>query len=130
MNLERIKEKVLEVAPDLIQLIVLFGSQARKDTRPLSDIDIAISLPDLDKHQRFKVRLGVISQFAGPEQSIDVVIIEEANWSLKYRIARDGKVLFDRTGNNFAALAEAVMKYYPDYKIYEEQYFRYAQGGS
>ena len=117
-----IKKRIIELAPDDIDLIVIFGSQARGTATEMSDLDIAIVASGLDRNERFDLRLRAISQFEGPRQDVDVVLMQDINWSLKYRIARDGKVLYDRTGNEWAYFVESVLKYYPDYRIFEERF--------
>ncbi|MBS3796099.1 MAG: nucleotidyltransferase domain-containing protein [Candidatus Thorarchaeota archaeon] len=119
---DEIKERIIEVAPEDIDLIVVFGSQARGTATEMSDLDIAIGASGLDRHERFDLRLRAISQFEGPRQDVDVVLMQDINWSLKYRIARDGNVLYDRTGNKWACFVESVLKYYPDYRIFQERF--------
>jgi len=121
---DEIRERIIELAPEDIDLIVVFGSQARGTATEMSDLDIAIGASGLDQHERFDLRLRAISQFEGPRQDVDVVLMQDINWSLKYRIARDGKVLFDRTGNEWAYFVESVLKYYPDYRIFEERFLK------
>ncbi|MBI3185891.1 MAG: nucleotidyltransferase domain-containing protein [Myxococcales bacterium] len=81
--------------PDF-QLAILFGSAATGRLRPDSDIDIALgtrrarSLPD-----RRLLRLQAeLSQAAGRE--VQLVLLFGAPLSLRFAVARDGKLLWAR----------------------------------
>ncbi len=45
---DEIKKRIIEIAPDDIDLIVVFGSQARGTAIEMSDLDIAIGASGLD----------------------------------------------------------------------------------
>lgn len=125
-----IAQRVLGVAPDDINLIVIFGSRARGDHSEQSDLDIAIGTSLQDKEQRFNLRLQVISLLEGPKQPIDVVILEDSNWTLRHRIARDGVVIFQKNEDTWANFVEQVLIYYPDHRIFEQQFLKDTLGGS
>ena len=125
-----IAQRVLDTAPDNINLIVIFGSRARDDHSKHSDLDIAVSTSFQDKGQRFKLRLQIISLLEGPEQPVDVVLVEDCNWTLRHQIARDGVVIFQKTEDSWANFIEEVLIYYPDYRHFEQQFLKDALGGS
>jgi len=106
-----ITQKVLEIAPENINLIVIFTSFQEKE-------------------QRFKLRLQVISLLEGPSQPVDVVILEDSNWTLRHRVARDGVVIFQKNENTWANFVEQVLIFYPDHRIFEQQFLRDTLGGS
>ncbi len=124
-----IVRRILEAAPEGISLIVLFGSRARGDHSEASDLDIAISTTETDAQKRFDLRLQVISALEGPETAVDVVLVEDANWTLRYRIARDGVVLFQRNPDSWSDFIEEVLIRYPDYRIFEQRLLRETLGG-
>lgn len=75
----------------------LFGSRARGNPGPLSDMDIAVYV-DSDKMRTgfFNLRLkllGALNDFFRTDR-IDLVILNEAPPLLAHRILRDGKVVF------------------------------------
>lgn len=125
-----IAQRVLDIAPDNINLIVIFGSRARGDHSKHSDLDLAVSTSFQDKEKRFKLRLQVISLLEGPEQPVDVVLLEDCNWTLRHQIARDGVVIFQKTEDSWANFIEEVLIYYPDYRHFEQQFLKDALGGS
>ena len=124
-----IAQRVLEVAPDDISLIILFGSRARGDHSEHSDLDIAVATTETDSEKRFELRLQIISELEGPALAVDVVVIEEANWALRYRIARDGVVLFQRDDDSWSDFIEEVLIHYPDYRIFEQRFLKETLGG-
>ncbi len=127
---KEIAQKVVAMAPDDIHLIVIFGSRARGDHSKHSDLDIAVSTSFQDKEQRFKLRLQVISLLEGPNQPVDVVLLEDCNWTLRHRIARDGVVLFQKNEDSWANFIEEVLIYYPDYRYFEQKFLKDTLGGS
>ncbi|MHA1929275.1 MAG: type VII toxin-antitoxin system MntA family adenylyltransferase antitoxin [Candidatus Thorarchaeota archaeon] len=125
-----IVQRVLDITPDNIDLIVIFGSRARGDHSKQSDLDIAVSTSFQDKEQRFKLRLQVISLLEGPKQPVDVVILEDSNWTLRHRIARDGVVIFQKNEDTWANFVEQVLIFYPDHRIFEQQFLKDTLEGS
>ena len=125
-----IAERILRNTPDDINLIVIFGSRARGDHSKHSDFDIAIGTSIQDKKQRFNLRLQAISLLEGPEQPVDVVLIEDCNWTLRHRIAKDGVVLFQKNEDSWANFIEEVLIYYPDYRYFEQKFLKDTLGGS
>ncbi|NHJ15276.1 MAG: nucleotidyltransferase domain-containing protein [Candidatus Thorarchaeota archaeon] len=116
-----IRDGILEVAGQDIELIVVFGSRARQQAHRLSDTDVAIKTSLSNPETRGRLRLKLISNLAGPDRSVDLIILDEADWSLKYRIARDGVVLFDR-GDVWSTFVEEVLRFFPDYRIFESRF--------
>lgn len=118
---DEIRDTILEHGGKSIKLIVLFGSRARDEMHNLSDTDVAIETTLPDKQSRWHLLMRLVSALNGPQLRTDIVLIEDANWSLRYRIARDGKVLYERD-NAWTKFVELVIRYYPDYRIFEKRY--------
>jgi predicted nucleotidyltransferase len=76
-----------------VRLAVVFGSIARGDERPGSDVDVGVRLnPDSAAlRQEVEVALG---RAAGRE--VDIVFLDEAPPLLRFEIATDGIVLVER----------------------------------
>lgn len=88
---------VLLAGPEL-QLAVLFGSVARGQARPDSDLDIGIgpSDPDLRLHDELDLQVELERVAKRP---VDLVRLDRAPVLLRYRVARDGVALLGaRTG--------------------------------
>ncbi len=114
---EEIKRTILQEFDDQIQFITIFGSRARQTDHALSDTDVAVKTNVKDLQERNTIRLQLIAALNGPQTRVDLVMVEDVDWDLKYRIARDGRVLLNRD-NSWERFVESVIKYYPDYNIW------------
>jgi uncharacterized protein len=83
---------------DGVAAAYIFGSQARGNAGPLSDIDIGVwASPGLDPRQRFSLRLklaGAAEQALGRE--VDLVLLDDAPPLLRHRAWHDGELVIDR----------------------------------
>lgn len=91
-----------ELAPALasangMRLAVLFGSRARGTARPGSDLDIAVLLDD----EEDLATLGVALERAVGRR-VDLVSLRSAPPLLRFEIARDGRLLFEREPHDWA----------------------------
>lgn len=77
-----------------IERIYLFGSRARGDALPRSDIDLAIACPEADAHVWADIYETVDS--ADTLLKIDVIRLEEAAPELTARITAEGQLLYER----------------------------------
>lgn len=84
--------------------IVLFGSQARGQARPDSDVDLLVVLPHVgNKHQTLVSMLRVLADLPLP---VDVVPTDPDELARRGRVVgtvlnsavREGKVLYERVG--------------------------------
>lgn len=80
-----------------VVLAYLYGSQARDESGPLSDVDIAVLFaPNLSKKARFRhvltlgYELGVIIQ----RDDVQIVDLQEAPPLLRHRVYYDGRLLY------------------------------------
>lgn len=73
---------------------ILFGSRARGDAGPRSDVDLALSCPSASRARWLEISEAV--QDAETLLFIDVVRLEDAPASLRREIVRSGKVIFER----------------------------------
>lgn len=74
----------------------MFGSVARGDASPLSDIDFAVYLAPAAKMAKAKVELlGALMDILRTEE-IDLVILNSAPISLRGRILKDRRTIADR----------------------------------
>ncbi|MFB6262336.1 MAG: nucleotidyltransferase domain-containing protein [Bradymonadaceae bacterium] len=78
-----------------VRALWVFGSAARGETGPLSDVDLAVWLDDsptldrrLELQRRAVERLG--------REDVDLVPIGEASPVLQYRVVTDGRRLYAR----------------------------------
>ena len=77
----------LEAEPD-IAVAYLFGSRARGNARPNSDVDVGVLLDaGVDIHRR---QLDLMASLGA---NVDLVVLNDAPPALGYRVLRDGIVL-------------------------------------
>jgi uncharacterized protein len=97
-------ERQARVRPEL-KLAVLFGSRARGDARSGSDADLGILLDPYSAALRFQVE-AELGRAAGVP--VDIILLDGAPPLLRFEIAREGVLLFQREDHlwtNFKAKA-------------------------
>jgi uncharacterized protein len=82
-----------------IKLAYLFGSQARKEAGPLSDIDLAIYLDEkLSRVQMGELQLEIISRLSGFFQNdqVEILILNLSEMpELKFAVISEGELLYE-----------------------------------
>jgi predicted nucleotidyltransferase len=84
---------------DGVVAAMLIGSQARGETHPLSDVDIAVwHEPDLGPPQRLRLQLDLIAAAEGAlgTDEVDVVMLNRAPPLLRHRAIREAVRLVER----------------------------------
>ena len=119
---ETLIRTVLSQRRENVDFIVLFGSQARRDAMPGSDVDVAVSVPRATHSERLELKLNLIGRLTGPGRDFDIVVVEDVGWSLRFRIAHDGVVLYEREDGLWDKFVESVILYYPDWRVFEERF--------
>lgn len=84
----------LLAAQPQVARVVLFGSRARGDAGPRSDIDLAIEAPGASRRQWLDWEAQIDA--AATLLRIDVLRWDEASSAMRHRIAEEGQVLYDR----------------------------------
>ena len=95
--LERLQAQLAEL-PE-VRLAAAFGSVARGEDRPGSDLDLAILLDTDSLPRRWEIE-AVLGRAAGRE--VDFVYMNEAPPLLRFEIARDGVVLLERNPGDWS----------------------------
>ncbi len=83
----------LSAEPSVLR-VILFGSRARGDAEPRSDVDLAVEAPGLS--EREWLRLLDMVEAADTLLLIDLVRLEDAPEELRARIASEGRTLHER----------------------------------
>ncbi len=122
-NLGKIKEKL--AADDRVAAIFLFGSFARGQAGPLSDVDIAVFLsPQVDSGDYLNIRLEMMGEAAALLESddIDLLILNEASPALADHVARYGTRLLVKDEASLPAFLERSLVLYLDFEPYAKAY--------
>jgi predicted nucleotidyltransferase len=93
-----------------LELLLLFGSRARGDSHPGSDWDFGyLAGPELDP---FALQ-GRLTLLLGTDR-VDLVDLNRTNGLLRFRVASEGKTLFESSDGVFESFAFEVISYWCD----------------
>ena len=112
---------------DSVVLAYLFGSQARGKAGLLSDVDVAALLADRpDDDHCFDMRLEIIGGLMGilHFNDVDVAILNQTPLALRYRVLRDGVLLFCRDRQALIEFNARTVSEYLDFKSVIQQHER------
>jgi predicted nucleotidyltransferase len=103
-----------------VQFCYLFGSTARDDARPDSDIDLAVlASPSLSLIEEAALHEGLAKAL---DRSLDLVMLNRAPLWLQFRILGEGRVLFSRDEPSRVAFRERVEKTFLDFRPFHDEY--------
>lgn len=114
----------LSTVPEVV-LAFLFGSYARAQGRPDSDVDCAVLLADgVPADSYFDFRLRVMDGLARSigRDDVDLAILNEAPLALAYRVLRDGTLLFCRDHAAFVRYRVRTLNLYFDFAPFLEHH--------
>lgn len=77
----------------MVKFAYLFGSSARDEAGPLSDLDVAVYLDGRVDGFRYRLRLAEGLARALKTEKLDLVALNSAPVLLKYEVIRDGIIL-------------------------------------
>lgn len=118
---ERLTSTLLELEPIAIYL---FGSQATGETRPDSDIDLAVLLPkgqELPALERLDM-IDRLQEIAGC--GVDLVVVNAVRLPLQFEIIRTGRVLYESSFDARTDVEDIIVRDYLDLQPMYEQNFR------
>lgn len=98
--------ETIKAHPDVVA-IYLFGSYAKGDQHPMSDVDIAVILDKFTPESEADIG-SLISQ------EIDVVLFHRLPLQIKFEVFKHGKELFVRDEERLAEIKFQVMREYLD----------------
>jgi uncharacterized protein len=108
-----------------IEAVYLFGSAAKKNLKPLSDIDIAVLINDgLKKEEIESLKLALIELIAGAlsTEEFDLVILNDAPIRFSYTILKDGELVFVKDEKHLIDFREKVVRRYLDFSYYLKKF--------
>jgi len=126
---------VFDPLPTVI-VAYLFGSYARGQAGPSSDVDIAILLNGQPTESEcFDARLDILGRVMTQLQNnaVDVAILNQTPLALCYRVVRDGRVLFCSDNAARIAFTARTVTTYLDFKptleVFEQATLKRARKG-
>ncbi len=90
-----------------VMSIILFGSYAKNQVKPLSDIDIAIIIKDNDKETETEVATY-------SSNKLDVAPFHRLPLYIQFEVLKYGKVLFVKNEDYFMEIKRQVLREYLD----------------
>lgn len=111
----------VEKIPNL-NLLILFGSRARGEHRLDSDWDLAISHDETNRQTGIKeisndylTSLSILSDlFEINRDLIDLIELDRCSPLMKYQVARDGKLIYEKNTGDFLKFRVRAWKEYAD----------------
>ncbi len=100
-----------------VRLLYLFGSQARGDALPFSDVDFAaLFTPAVGQSQRSEAQETLIVELMAllDRNDIDVAVLERASPLLRHRAATEGIGLFEADSEAHAEFFVRTLREYDD----------------
>lgn len=99
-----------------VKLVYLFGSHAKGQASPKSDIDIAILLkePISNPLQTKLDLLDLFQNLVGEE--VDITILNTVGSVLKYQVVKNGQLLFERSPGDHKKFQISAWKEYFDFQ--------------
>lgn len=120
----KVRAAVAAVLPEEgVELAYLFGSRARGDARPGSDVDVAVLLDAgrerLDPAVMLERHLHLAAQLhdAGAGE-VDLVLLDDAPLPLRGRVAREGRPLYVRDQGVRAHWESRTSREFFDFEIF------------
>jgi predicted nucleotidyltransferase len=122
-RIERLKEIPQRI--EGIELIVLFGSLAEGEPKPLSDIDVAFQVANLDSKKRTQIWGETTDALETDE--VDIVYLnDEIPYRLRFEIAQTGQLLYESSEGKFMDFRVLATVLWMDFKPlanYQSQIF-------
>lgn len=106
-----------------VRLLYLFGSQAKGETLPLSDVDFAVQFPpETSQMERAKGVENLIVEFMRllVRNDIDVVDLDRASPLRRHRVATEGKLLYATDTHAVAEFFVKALREYDDTRSLRE----------
>ena len=106
---------VLEATPR-VEFGLVFGSQARGDARPDSDVDVAVGIEDRGRLSNAELGdlISRLEQVTG--RSVDVVVLHEAGIPIAFRAFREGVEVYVRNRRALVDQKAQTIVQYLDFK--------------
>ncbi|TRT90339.1 MAG: nucleotidyltransferase domain-containing protein [Microcystis aeruginosa Ma_AC_P_19900807_S299] len=122
--MNRLVEKITAIVEKIpnLKLLILFGSRACGEHKPDSDWDLAISYDETNRQTGIKeisndylTYLSILSElFEINRDLIDLIELDRCSPLMKYQVARDGKLIYEKNTGDFLKFRVRAWKEYAD----------------
>jgi len=123
---KKIPKVIAKIAEDKeVVALYAFGSLARGDLKPLSDLDFAILLSaSLDRRDRFNKSIDLIGIFNHilKTDEVDLVILNDAPLRFAFHIVTTGKRLLCQNQDRLVDFVDKTTKQYLDFKLIRDRF--------
>jgi predicted nucleotidyltransferase len=93
--------------------VYVFGSRARGEEGPLSDVDLGVLLSEsVDLSEELRLRAAVVEELRS--DAVDLVVLNHAPPMVRYEVVTTGRPLFARDSSQLDAFEERVALEYFD----------------
>jgi predicted nucleotidyltransferase len=133
---KKLPDYVADKLPALIELVssdhdvialFVFGSLARGELKPLSDLDFGILLDNqLSKIERFRKHIDLAVKFSKliNTDEIDIIILNDAPMRFIRKVLTTGKLVFERDRKALVDLCDRNSKMFLDFKYFVDDFNR------
>ncbi len=103
--------------------VILFGSYARKERGPLSDIDVCLVFfeQSVSRTEMMHKRLDYLAEFP----QLDIQVFQLLPLYIRRKVLKEGKVLYTRDDDALYELAYCTVRAFEDFK---HMYYDYLEG--
>ncbi|MFP4620050.1 MAG: type VII toxin-antitoxin system MntA family adenylyltransferase antitoxin [Bacteroidales bacterium] len=136
---EKLPDHILDKIPGLVERLkkekdleafYIYGSGARNELKPLSDLDFAILL-DMSSIQKelFRRELDYrvyITDYLHSEE-FDLILLNRAPLRFAHSVLREGKLLYCKNTTAVINFSEYINKHYLDFKFHKSEFDRIFQ---
>lgn len=131
---KKLPDDVAKKLPDMVRLVssdeevvalFVFGSLAKGELKPLSDLDLGVLLHrKLNKQERFNKHLDLIGKFTRLLQTeeIDIIILNDAPMRFVVKVLSTGKILFERDRQELVDVYDKHTKMLLDFRYFLDDY--------
>jgi predicted nucleotidyltransferase len=102
----------------------VFGSEAKGESGPLSDMDIAVFVDkSIDKSGRFDLKLRLSNELSSiMDRRVDLVILNDTPVQLSFEVIKDGELVFCRDQSIKVAVETEILSKYLDRRYYDKRH--------
>lgn len=102
-----------------VAVAYLFGSHARHQARPDSDVDVALLMPAASPDERFAAQLRIGSRLSTATglPDVDVVVLDDAPLRVAGRVIQEGTVIYSADEGVRAEYESRVFREFVDFSV-------------